>query len=124
MSTTFTLDDINKAAEARYGSMDIVLDESSTLKLRNPLRLSKAERTELTAFSDKEAEDAEGGEKAEESEEQTLERMRGIIRIAADKKGLADRLFEHIGEDVALLVTIVEQYLEGTRAGEASPSQD
>lgn len=124
MSTKFTLADIHAAADAKYGSFDIELDEERTLVLANPLRLTKAERKALTALSDRdESEPDEKTGATEEDEDATIERMREIIRIAGRRSPLCDELFDALGEDVTLIMTVVESYFEGVQAGEASPSQ-
>lgn len=112
---SYTLDDIRAAADAKYGSTDIDLGEGRVLVLLNPMRLTKEERAELKAVQDDVNED-------EVDEDAQLEGMREIIRVAARRSDLAEVLFAAIGDDVALLASVLEAYNKGTQAGEASAS--
>lgn len=105
----FTLDDIREQAEQKFGSFDIDLGPRGTLKLRNPLRLSKAERD---ALRDREGDEDEDGDDQEE-------KLRELIRLVADDKDKADALLAQIGDDLAMLATIVKGYSNGVGVGEA-----
>ncbi|MEU6056985.1 phage tail assembly protein [Streptomyces sp. NPDC047097] len=104
---TFTLDDIRAAADARYGSTDIEIDPETTVVLRNPLRLSKEERTELAALQDKLDGDDQGDVLAD------------AIRLVAKSKPAAEKLITQLDGDLALLAQVFESYSKGTQAGEA-----
>ncbi|GLZ81410.1 hypothetical protein Afil01_62170 [Actinorhabdospora filicis] len=109
----FTLDDIRNAAEARYGSTDIAIDEARTVRLLNPLRLPRARRDELAALQ--EAIQAEGAD-----QEKAITDM---IRCVAETRSAGDALIKATGGDLAVLATIIERYSEGAQVGEASASQ-
>lgn len=116
MSNTFTLDDIRAAADKKYGSTDIPLDEERTLHLVNVLQLPKEDRKKLKAVqSDLDAEKAEEND----DEDAQVEMLRNAIRIIAKEKALAEELFTALGDNLAYLAVIFDRYTEGTEAGEA-----
>ena len=104
----FTLDDIRKAADAKYGSTNI-----DGTELVNPLRLTKEKRAALTGLQGKlDAEDAD-------QEEILAEALQLVSRTEAQ----GETLLAGIGGDLAVLVSVFEKYMEGAQVGEASPSQ-
>jgi len=109
----FTLDDIRKAADAKYASTNIDLGDGFTVELLNPLRLAKADRDVLTEISDRMEED--GADQAEI--------LGDAIRAAAKSKAAAEKLIEAIDGDLAVLAELFENYTESTQVGEASASQ-
>ncbi|MEU7570332.1 phage tail assembly protein [Micromonospora sp. NPDC049240] len=111
MSNTVSLDDIRAAAEAKYGSLDIPLG-SLTVRLLNPLRLSKKNRDALTSVQNRLDEDG--------ADQEVL--LREALTVIAEHPTQAKALLKEIGEDLAVMATIFERYAAGTQAGEASPS--
>lgn len=110
MSNTYSLDDIRNAAEAKYGSTDI-----DGVRLLNPLRLPKTKRDQLRELQDvMSAETPEGEEPADQAEY-----MRDMLRLVAENPLAVERLIEAIGDDLAVLATVLETYTKGTQAGEA-----
>ncbi|QWQ42097.1 phage tail assembly protein [Streptomyces sp. YPW6] len=107
---TFSLDDIRSAADAKYGSTDIQIDDRTTVVLRNPLRLSKAERDELGSLQDK----LDGDEALDQADV-----LADAIRLVAKDKKIAEQLIEQIDGDLALLAQVFSTYSKGTQAGEA-----
>lgn len=109
--SNFSLDSIRDAAEAKYGSIDIVFGEHTAVLL-NPLRLSKAKRTELVNLQTEM--EAEGSD-----QEECLTKG---LRLVCATEGQADRLLDAIGGDLAVLAEVFDTYGKGTQAGEASAS--
>ena len=110
-----TLDDIRAAAEAKYGSTDIAVG-SRTVRLLNPMRLSKVKRTALLAVQkrlDAEREDVD-------QEELLTEAIRLVAETPAQSKAIIDA----VGGDLAVLAELFTTYAKGTQAGEASASHD
>ncbi|MEU5446884.1 phage tail assembly protein [Streptomyces californicus] len=107
---TFSLDDIRSAADAKYGSTDIQIDDKTTVVLRNPLRLSKTERDELGSLQDK----LDGDEALDQADV-----LADAIRLVAKDKKIAEKLIEQIDGDLALLAQVFSTYSKGTQAGEA-----
>lgn len=111
---SFSLDDIRTAAEAKYGSTDIDLGDGRVVVLQNPLRLGKKDRDALTGLQDKlEAPDAD-----------QVDVLGDAILLVAKDKAVAKDLLAAIGDDLAVLAEIFEQYTKGSQVGEASASQD
>lgn len=109
---TFSLDDIRSAADAKYGSTDIQIDDKTTVVLRNPLRLSKAERDELGSLQDK----LDGDDAIDQADV-----LADAIRLVAKDKKIAEKLIEQIDGDLALLAQVFSTYSKGTQAGKPKP---
>jgi hypothetical protein len=114
MSAQFTLDAIRDAAEAKYGATEIVLDEKTTVRMLNVLRLPKTTRDALMKV--REELTAEGVDQAEV--------FRKCIILVSEDAAKAQRLVDAVGDDLALLAEIFRTYSEGTSVGEASPSAE
>lgn len=109
MTNIASLDSIRQAAEARYGSFTVTLDDDSALILRNPLKLSKEEREKLQCLQDRLSEDGEDqGELLSE-----------LLKLVATSTAMANKLLKAVGGDLTVLVEIFSQYSEATQAGEA-----
>lgn len=113
MATKITLDDIRAAAEAKYGSYDIDLGDGRTLVMRNPLRLNKDERAQLTALQTTTDEDVEVDQE---------QGFADIIRLVAAHKGTADEFLGAVGDDLVILVETIQGYQKACQVGEASAS--
>jgi Mycobacteriophage tail assembly protein len=111
--STFTLDDIRAAADARYGSLDIPLSDGLTARLLNPLRLPKEKRDELSAMQDK----------MEEKGSDQEQILADVVRLVAENDAQAEALLSQVGGDLAMLAVIFERYSEGVQVGEAEASQ-
>ncbi|MGC4928079.1 phage tail assembly protein [Streptomyces sp. DT117] len=109
---TYSLDSIRDAAEARYGSTNIEVGDK-TVRLLNPLRLSKEKRTALSSLQD-----SMGGEGADQ---EAL--LADAIRLVAESDGRADLLLKAVDGDLAVMAEIFDAYGKGTQVGEASASQ-
>lgn len=108
----FSLDDIRAAADAKYGSTDIAINDTTTVSLLNPLRLPKTKRTALTAIQDR----MEGDDADQES------LLAEAIVLVADHPKKGEALIKAVGGDLAVLAQIFETYGTGTQVGEASAS--
>lgn len=110
-----TLASINESLEAIYGSFEVELDESNTVVLLHPIRLSKEKRDAL----------AEAGNITED-EEDVEGHLVGIIRAAAESDAGADKLIAALSPrgypDLAALGNVVAAYMEDQKVGEASAS--
>lgn len=109
---SITLDAIRAAADAKYGSYDIVLsDPTNPVRLLNPLRLSEQNRAALL--------DLQKSMKDEDDDRDQSVIFAEMIRIVAETPGQADALLAAVGSDLGVLATIVTNYSEGTQVGEA-----
>src|SRR5690606_6511723 len=109
LMASYTLDDIRAAADAKYGSTDIELDEKTTVHLLNPLRLPKDKRAELMKIQD--VLDQDGSDVDQE------EALTNALRLVADHPKKADALIKAVDGDLAVLASIFETYVKGTQAG-------
>lgn len=110
MANSFSLDDIRTAADAKYASTDITLDDGTLVVLVNPLRLPKEKRAALTAIQER-----IDGDKGEEQDALLAEALTVICETTAQSTAL----LEELNGDLALLATVFESYAKGTQAGEA-----
>lgn len=113
MSNKITLDDIRAAAEAQYGALEIEVG-GTTVRLLNLLRLSRKNRDALVAVQDKLSADG--------ADQEAL--LKEAITLVAETPAQARALLKEVGDDLAVLATIFQRYVEGTQAGEASGSRD
>jgi len=111
--SSFTLDAIRAAADAKYGHTEIVVDEKTTVRLLNPLRLKKPDRDALLAVQKR----LSGDEDVDQADV-----FAAAIRVVAEDKKGADRLIAAIDGDLAILAQVFTTYSEGTSVGEASAS--
>ncbi|MDX3405155.1 phage tail assembly protein [Streptomyces sp. ME02-6977A] len=109
---SFTLDNIRAAADAKYGSTDIEVDEKTTVHLLNPLRLPKEKRDQLVALQDKMDDDGADQEQV----------ISDALRLVADHPKKAEALLAAVDGDLAVLAQIFETYGKGSQVGEASAS--
>lgn len=112
-----TLDDIRAAAEAKYGSYTIQLDSTTSITLRNAMRLPKKERDALGELQ-KRINDAEDINDIDA----LIEAVKDALSVIAQEKPLAERLIAEIGDDLPILMQIFAAWSEATMGPEASPS--
>lgn len=114
-----SLDELRQEARKRYADYPVTLKDGKDVVLRAPLRLASDERTALrkmqTQISDMQ-------DQADYADAELLEVLRNIVRTVADNDKRAQSLVDEIGDDLALLQTMFEDYSERTQSGEASPS--
>lgn len=97
MASTFTLDDIRAAADAKFGGTVV-----AGVELRNFIRLDKAERAELKAYQES---------KDDDNDDELFDRLSTLIRILAADKGAAEQLLNSLNRQEDLLVTIIDKYM-------------
>ncbi|WP_394615882.1 phage tail assembly protein [Lentzea sp. JNUCC 0626] len=114
--SSFSLDDIRAAADRKYGSTDITV-EDTTVRLLNPLRMKKAQRDKLIGVQ-KEME--AGTDEAEDVDQVAV--FQQALRIVAQTPAQAKLLIDAIGDDLGVLAEVFERYTEGQSVGEASSS--
>ncbi len=142
MSET-TLESLKARVEAKYAPYVVNMGEAGKAVLVQSLRLGDKKLAELTATQrefnkiqqpsklvDENGDNREPTEaEAEELEEQALklrpqmiELCRKMIRIPAENEAYVDKLLALAGDDLPMLLTIVEEYSESSQLGEASAS--
>jgi len=118
----FTFAALRKAADLKYGSFDLEIEDGVVTKLKSPLRISDERRAHVKSLIKQlgalaEAEDDENDEGADD-EAQGL--YSDFLLTVGDEHTV--KLLELIGDDLALLMTLFEQYQERMSLGEASTS--
>ncbi|MCU1677272.1 MAG: hypothetical protein JWM93_2030 [Frankiales bacterium] len=117
-----SLDDIRKAAAAKYQEFVIPLGEGQEPVVLLPyLRMSKESRKAWDNRTD--PGDVADGEVADPDADTLLDYHRMIVRIVARSDSDAERLIEAVGDDAATFQELLQEYANGTSVGEASPSQ-
>ncbi|MER8116273.1 phage tail assembly protein [Streptomyces sp. NPDC094031] len=109
---SYALDDIRAAAERKYGSTDITFGDD-TVRLLNPLRLSKTRREALAKLQEEMGRD----------DVDQADALADAIRTIAESDQAAEKLLTAVDMDLAILAEIFGHYGESTQAGEASASQ-
>lgn len=110
------LSDIQTAAEKKYGNLTIDIGDKAVV-LRNPMRLSKAERKELFASFKSEDDDETDREDGEEH-------LDTVLTIVAASKADAKALLAALGDDLPAKAEVVAEYMKSAQVGEASASQN
>jgi hypothetical protein len=109
--TKISLADIKRAAEAKYGPVDIDLgDGMTTLRLLPVLRLPRHKRDALSHVMD----DAADG-----TERDAVDGFREWLRIVATDEELARRGADERGDDLSYWKILQEEWAERTQVGEA-----
>lgn len=99
---SFTLADIQAAADKKYGPMVIDLGDSK-VELVNPIRMSKDKRDKLTAL---------------DTEEDVDKKLAAIVRLACSQRD-AKALLDAVGSDLGALAEIVTEWSKSSQVGEA-----
>lgn len=113
MSNVFTLDDLNKSLDAKYAPF-IFQAGKEKFELRQVLRLPKTARDQVKALIDS----LDSDDKTEVTEEVMLEKLSAVMRLVCTK---GDRLLQLLDDDLVAIGALFEAWVDGTKAGEASP---
>lgn len=107
--TRVTLDEIRRAAEAKYADFDVTLPDGTAVTLLSPLRMSAEDRgllgdiEQLAAAGDTDA-------------------ITEALKTAAKTPEQGRRLLDVIGEDLPTAAVLFEQWAQAVSMGEASAS--
>lgn len=114
-----SLDELRAEARKRYADYPVTLSNGTVVTLRAPLRLSSEARTALRGMQQQIStmQDAETY-----SDSSLLDLLRDMLITVADDEVGGKALVDEIGDDLAVLQTLFEDYSERTQAGEASHS--
>ena len=142
---SFTLNDLYAAVKKNYISYELELPSGAVLELRNPLRLGddrkkfKQLHEQLTAevdapaVNDEQAEDesdedfksrlkrevADLEEFGDRLEAERIDVLAQMITLLAVDKDPARQALKIFGKDLAILMTLLQEYTEQTQVGEA-----
>lgn len=108
----FTLDDLNRAVQAKYKPWGFAAGRSKFV-LKQILALPKEQREVVRAMLQKLDDD-----KADLSEDEVQAILKAVLEyLVEDDK--ADKLLEVLDNDLVKISALFEAYMEGTQAGEA-----
>ena len=118
---TFTLADIQKIADDRYGDYVIPVEGEEALRFRNPMRLPREARQKLGNLFNTEKMLA----RAEADETLDIyDLYREAFELAASKPAHYKTLATAVGDDPATWTLLFEEFGQATAVGEASPSAE
>lgn len=112
---SFTLDQINEAADRQYGPFVIEGIPGGDVTLLNALRMPKTQRKRLIDYQKAANAILEDPSAGSDEADDTLPQM---IRLVAASKADADRLLKWAGDDQAKLAVVMQQYGKASQ-GEA-----
>lgn len=124
-----SFDEIAAKVDQKYDSLDIELSPGQVVRLRNPIRLSDAERAKLSKLASVATKDAgknapELTEAQQEAEfRKVIAALESILTLVADTPEGGKGLVDKIAGDAPTLMQFTEDYFEALNVGEASPSQ-
>lgn len=100
------LDALRAEANNKYKNLTV-----RGVVFRGLMRVSKAERERFDELA--------AARRAGESQADVTEFYRDVLMLVAEDKAAAEALLDDIGEDAAVLDTLVSLYFERTQVGEA-----
>lgn len=127
---TVSLDELRQGVETKFGDYTVALSDEESCRLRNAMRLSKVERRALRDLQkrfdkvSKEEELSEGDENRrtdDEIEDETIAILYDQIRLLAESKTSANKLLKAVGEDSAMLMYLIGEYMKVAMPGESGP---
>lgn len=122
-----TIDSLRSSIENKYTSSFIELD-GETIVLRNPMRMSKEARKNLSKLAGAMSDGAEGeyGEDVEFDEDEMLSNLKDMLSIIIGDERQTQQLFvamDGLGDDAfAAYSELVTEYNKVQKTGEASAS--
>lgn len=103
-------DDIRKAAEEKYTSFVVELNDKK-LEMLSPIRLPKERRDELSKlFADMASDETDSDE---------LEMIERVIKLVAKDNVTGRALVQAVNKDLAVAATLLAKYQEAVSLGEA-----
>lgn len=121
MSNVFSLDSLREEVEKEFSPVAITVSDGTDITLRNLLRLPKKEREAVLAKLkelNKVGEDHDDDETPEEVD-QLIEHATQILMLVADN---GRKLIKELGGDLAVIMKVLEVWMETAQPGEAKPS--
>lgn len=113
MSNVFTLDSLREEVDKEYAPVKIGLSDGSSVTLRSLLRLNENDRKAVLS-----AVEAIGGDDADLND--VTKAATKVIDLLAGKDG--KKLIRELDGDIALIVKVIESYMEASQLGEAQNS--
>ena len=117
---SFSLADLNAAADKQYGNFEIPVSEDEVLVFLNPLRLTKERRAKMTKLFQN---GTIASRLEDEPELDMYDLYREAFQIAAVNEGTFERLVEVVGDSPAKWTLLFSEYNGTSELGEASASE-
>lgn len=112
-----SLDQINSEVERRYAPFVVEDVPGGDVAMLSPLRMPKPDRNRLLEMNDS----LKAAQKSNDVQA-LLGLAHDVVRlVSVGKQG--DRLLKAIGDDLAKLMYVLEQYMEAVQLGEVSRSE-
>jgi len=111
---SITLNDIQSAADKKFGDFEVVLPDGETVTFIPALRLPKETRRKLGKAFDIEARAAEEG-----NDDDMFDVYKDVFRITQRHAGDFDKLEKAVGDDPAVWEELSTSFMQDTQAGEA-----
>jgi hypothetical protein len=110
---SITLNDIQTAADKKFGDFELVLPNGETVSFIPALRLPKETRRKIgKAF------DVEARAKIEGNDDDIFDIYKDVFRICERRTGDFDKLEAVVGDDPAVWQELSDNFLNDTQAGE------
>lgn len=120
MGNVFTLDALREEVEKEFAPIELVVSDGTTITLRNLLRLPKKERgVVLEKLKVLESLDKEG-ESQDAGEVDLLASTAAEILVLVSDNG--EKLAEELGDDLSIVLKVLNVWMESSQPGEAEPS--
>lgn len=113
---TFTLTDLRNEVTKKYAPTVIENGDDKYI-LQNLMQMPEKQRRAIEALVDSIQDEPEDGD--------NVESQTGVFRqiiVAAEGNGRGEELLDLLGDNLAMLVELVNSWMEGTQLGEASQS--
>lgn len=120
MSNVFTLDSLREEVEKEFAPVEITLPDDTVVVLRKVMRLPKKDRDAvLKKMRELSAIEADDDDEAGNKIDLLTDKACEILMLVADN-GRA--LLKELGNDTAVVMKVLEIWMETAQPGEAKPS--
>jgi tail assembly protein len=117
----FNTDTLAQKAKEKFEDLEVELSETESVLFQHALRLSKAERKKILDLVDQVTQDDDDEEKSSDATERLEKAYTDVLTAVAADKAKARAFLKKL--DVPQLTVLFEEWLAGTKLGEASSSQ-
>jgi len=125
MTNILSLDQLRADIEREFAPVKVALSDGTEVTLRNLLRLPKKEREKIVTLLNTLDGFSDANEDTDESEllEQTLGVAHQILHTLSDSAAKGKQLVKELGDDMVLVMKVLEAWMEATQPGEAPTSE-
>lgn len=125
MTNVITLDSLREDIEREFAPVKVALSDGTEVTLRNLLRLPKRDREKIVSLLDSLNEIDKEGEDTDENVlvEQMVSISHSILQTLSDGASKGKQLVKELGDDMVLIMKVLEAWMEATQPGEAPTSE-